>query len=318
MQRRLLVLGLSLLLTACDTTIPTTEISRVDTKGLFAAQFDQRGDLLVMSGVSSPSGLWATDPAGQRFVWHLGNDRNTAYDQVGISRDGRVAVTLSATRLAVWDTQTGKNRQFIDLPKKPQQILLHPNGRWLIIMGIRQAILWDSLQQGAIRSFSVEHDFVASTFDMTGKRWVAQLANQSLALFDIDSGELAQSLSIKTLDKAQLITAYDGIALSVKGGVEVLDTRDGISLSFKKVQGAQRVTQLIKTSDHGYIGGTTSGVIAHWNSNNELIGAGRVDLDREWGTPPTRIIALAERDPNTLLLVGSRGELVSLSLPFAR
>lgn len=317
-QRKYGVLGLALLLSACSPEAPVTQLGLVDNSGLFAAQFDQSGRLAVISGVSSPSGLYSINPFEQRFVWHLGGDKNTAFDAIAISNDGRVGVTLSATRLAVWNTLTGKNLQFVDLPKKPQHIALHPDGRWLLIQGVNQAILWDTQLGGAIRSFNFEQAISASTFNRLGSQWVVQLDDHQLVFLSVDSGKQLRQLALNKQEPSHLIADYEGVAYRQARQVTVLDDGGPIKLSFEKMQGAQQVTQLLKLANGEWVATTTTGKIAHWTADGQLIGFATINFDREWGTPATRVLALAEHNPNQLLLAGSRGEIVSLSLPFAR
>jgi len=305
------------MLCGCDPSTPFEHEQFIDQRGLFSAQFDGTGKKLIVSSVDAPSGLWQTDPPAQLFRWHLGGDTNSAFDLISISHNGAVGATVSDSRLATWNAVTGRNKHFVQLPKKPQSIVLSNDGRWLLITGIRQIICLDTDSGKVIRSFDIDQDILGANFVDDDRHIGVYTADQKLARYDLDSQTKVYEITLPTLKSAHLVRVAESLAIAHKGGIYVwFDGLERTATLFKTDRLNQGVViSVAKTLASGeLVASSNTGKLFHWRRNGELKDRIKLDMPKKFGRGQARVLAIAEAAPNQLLLAGSHGRILTLSL----
>jgi len=316
-SRATLVALLAFAICGCEPSISFDREQVIDQRGLFAAQFDEQGRRLIASAVAGPSGLWQTDPSAQLFRWHLGGDTNSAFDLIAISRDATVGATVSDTRLATWDATTGRNTHFVQLPKKPQSIQLSPDGRLLLVIGIRQLVAIDTRSGKIIRSFEIDQDILGAVFFSRAAFIAVYTADQVLSSYSLDSQERVESVRLPELRTTSLQTINDRVAIGHKGGLTLWPDGLGSTASHfvtDKLNRGVAISVVNRLSSGDLVATSNTGKLFRWSHNGKLKGVWKLDMPKKLGRGQARVLAIVQTGPSQLLLAGSHGQLLTLNL----
>lgn len=158
------------------------------------------GSYRFLGTYSSPAVLW--DLAAGKPIRTLGTPSRKRGANGGgtLSRDGRLAATMSGSHVLVWDTKTGKrllNLDAVHIGKFPTatSAAFSPDASRIVTVGLGETVVWDLATAAKLREFdNWQAGGSRVAFHPDGKHilrgTLAHEKSKGALLWDVDAGEL--------------------------------------------------------------------------------------------------------------------------------
>lgn len=196
------------LLSACSgDAVDTTELA---VQGLYSAAISDDGTTTVVGSILHGGSFWGISKKERRFNWNHKQGEYSSLISVDIDPSGLYAITANERTLVLWNTSTGKPREFWNSPGDIKSIKLNSNGDYALL----------GLDDGTARYFDIKNGGIKQTLrtdaivrsvdlDETGKLAITGDDNYNVILWDTDTGK-----QIKTWTLSNSISS---VALSQDG-----------------------------------------------------------------------------------------------------
>lgn len=183
MVKLLFLFSICSLLNGCKDT-PPTSTHQHDERGLYSANFDKYGDLLLIASVEKSAQLWRFNQDQKLHIWthQAGIQSDLAY--VAISGDGKTAVTADYVTFVVWDTISGKSKGFLRAPGQIIALQITHDGKYILAAYNNRQVqvldletgrsIWTAQHAAVIESIAISADgrfAVVGCDDFTTTLW---------------------------------------------------------------------------------------------------------------------------------------------------
>ena len=155
LKRNNTILVLCICLTACLSDEPNQQWIH-DNRGLYAAQFSDDGDLLLIASVDKSAQLWDFHEFTQKHAWTVKPGTTSDFAHVALSQDATTAVTATTDSIIVWDTASGKSTGNWSLNGLITKLAISENGTYALVAYANRSAQLIDLRYGS-SAWKVQH-----------------------------------------------------------------------------------------------------------------------------------------------------------------
>lgn len=137
------VMGLAVLLTACETPPPETSQWR-HSESSYAAEISENGQYLLSASTKAAARLWDITTNTMKYGWQNAAAENTGSQAVAFADNGEQAATVEYDTVLIWDVTSGEPLHRLTFPMRVKDVDLSPDGNHVILaLADRSAIYFD-------------------------------------------------------------------------------------------------------------------------------------------------------------------------------
>jgi len=191
---KLLLLSVTLLLSACDRSPQPTAQFEHAAKGAYAATISQNGDFSFISSIRHGLSLWDNRNNRLLYNWHHYIDKPNDVFIVRLSANNQVALSASTHEFVLWDTQTGQSLGFYKVSESAiTDIQLSSQGDYVVYGQVNGKLVHVNLRTGRRLEIPL-HTAKVSSLDMSSNgRYVLSGGNDHQAfLWDTQTAQVLQ------------------------------------------------------------------------------------------------------------------------------
>lgn len=184
-----IILFTSLCLIACSEPLPDATFAHHQ-KGIYAAEFSNQGQYLIISTVEKAAELWDMEKDKQLYTWTHQAQKHSNISAVAISGDGKMAATGAGQSMAVWSVKTGQSLGFWNLPGSITHLKLSYSGQYALVAYQDRSVqlidmldgrsVWKVIHGGYVDSIALSQD---------GKLALIGCDDHTATLWDIEDSE---------------------------------------------------------------------------------------------------------------------------------
>lgn len=258
----------STLLLACSDG-PTNTL-QLATQGLLSGDLSANGSLAVIGSIHHGGSLWDLNNNERIFSWNHQSESMSTLRAVGLSKDGKRAVTCEEDALVVWDTETGKALQFWRAEDRIHSISLNAKGnRALIGMRNGQVSFFDLDRGMTLFTFRHSAEVRTTSLSSDGTKGLSAGDDKLIKVYDLVIGKEIESRTLNNQIKTAALSPSGRLAFasaqreqSIVWNIETKDTlleKDNRITNYTVAAFSEDENQLTL--------GTFSGQIVRWDIN---------------------------------------------------
>lgn len=302
---RFLLASLIVLLTACapgpDNTI------QLAAQGLLSGELSAEGDLAVTGSVRHGGSLWDIQKGERLYDWNHKPGEYSLLRTSAISGDGKTAVTTEEDTLVVWDTTTGKSKNFWQSSDRILAIKLNWKGdKALIGTAKGEANYFDLVRGGAIYTFNHSAEIRAVDLDKDAKVGITASDDKTAKIWDLTNGENIRTITLTNHIKTVALSPSGTLAFTTaqREDAVVWDIESGAE-KFNLTNRYTNYTTAEFSADEQYLtAGTFQGEVKRWKiSSGEEVAKWKAKPRKEYGSAASKaIIDIVEINKQILVL----------------
>lgn len=184
---KLTTLLLYLLITACSDG--PTNVTPLAKQGLLSGVISDAGDMALIGSIHHGGSLWDINKKERLFNWNHESGKMSSIRAVSISKDGSRAVTCVEDSLVLWDTMSGKYKEFWQADDRILSIELNSKGN-RALMGLRDGtVSYFDLDKGqALYNFKHLAEVRKVSISKDGKIGISASDDKSIKVYDLEQG----------------------------------------------------------------------------------------------------------------------------------
>lgn len=152
----LLLILITLLLAGCEAKKSDSAL-QMATQGLISGSLSDASEYAVIGSLQHGGSLWHISDAERKYNWNHRAGEFSSLRAVGISANGKVAVTAVNADLVVWSTDTGQAMNYWRAPDRVMSIAVDPEGHFAILGLQNNLAVYFDIRQG-LTVYEFEHE----------------------------------------------------------------------------------------------------------------------------------------------------------------
>lgn len=306
---RFSIVCLTFLLAACaqgpDRTI------QLATQGLLSGDISPDGDLAVAGSVHHGGSLWDVKKGERMFDWNHKSGAFSSLRSAAISGDGKTAVTTEEDTLVVWDTTSGKSKNFWQASDRILSIKLNWKGdRALIGTSKGEASYFDLVRGGAIHTFMHTAEIRAVDIDKNGLIGMTASDDKTAKIWDLKTGENIRTITLTNHIKTIALSPSGKLAFTTaqREDAIVWDVASGQEKFNLKNRYTNYTTAVFSDNEQFLTAGTFQGEVKRWQiSSGAEVAKWKAKPRQAYGGSSSKsVISLVETN-GMLLILSSDG-----------
>ncbi len=268
---------LALLLTACSGGDAPKSSLEIATRGLYAAELSQDGNLALAASIYHGGSYWNVAKNQRLFSWNHKKDGYSNIVAAAISKNGNYVATADERTIALWNANTGENISFWTAPGDILDIELTADADFAILgLADHTAVIFDIKRGGVLRTF-VHNDRVGSIAMAENSRLLLTGSDDfSVRLWKINSGELLHTWKLENQVNVTALSANGKFAFAASQADRsiIMDTASGRIISelpidkYPYTAGASYTAARFSDDGSILLTGATNRMVQQWNSQN--------------------------------------------------
>ncbi len=185
---------------------PTQSI-QVAAQGLLSGDIALDSRIAVIGSIHHGGSLWDAEKKARLYDWNHEAGAYSAVRAVGISGDGKRAVTAVDDAIALWETGTGKNLTFWKAPARVMSLKVGPQGRFALLgLYNQRAVYFDLVTGQQIHEFKHRAEVRGVDISADSKRAITGSDDQTAMVWNLETGELIQAFNHRNQIKTVAIS----------------------------------------------------------------------------------------------------------------
>lgn len=200
-------------LSACSDG-PSTTLA-IAKQGLLSAALSSDGSSALIGSIHHGGSFWDIKKKERLFNWNHQSGKMSSLRAVAISKDGQRAVTCEEDSLVLWDTTTGKYKQFWQADDRILSIALNDKGD-RALMGLRDGtVSYFDLDRGmAIHNFKHLAEVRNVGISKDGQIGISASDDNTVKVFDLKVGKEIQTKTLSNQIKTIAISDSGKLAFA--------------------------------------------------------------------------------------------------------
>jgi len=245
-----------------------SSFKQLATQGLLSGELSPSAELAAIGSVHHGGSLWDLKKKERLYNWNHAKGELSSIRAASISGNGKRAVTCVEDAMVLWDTQTGKSKQFWQAPDRIQSIKLNEDGSRALI-GLKDGTVsfFDMNKGSPIHRFSHSAEVRSTDLSKDGLIGITGSDDKTAKIWDLKKGVEIQSLTLQNQIKTVAISSSGKLAFTTAQREDTLvwDTHTGKE-KFKLKNRYTNYTTATFSKDEKFVSaGTFLGEIKRWN-----------------------------------------------------
>ncbi|VUD53635.1 hypothetical protein TDB9533_01874 [Thalassocella blandensis] len=322
---RILLVGLTLNLYACDKALPPSTSLEVAAVGIHSGAISDNAELFTIGSINHGGSMWRTTSQERIFNWNHKSGEYSTIVAADFSHNAAWAITATPFDLVLWNTQSGEGERFWSAPGEILDATLGPDARFALLgLSDHNAVIFDIRRGGILQTFTHQNRVRSVDLSQDGTLALTGSEDYTANLWDTQSGK--KLYAIKHDDDVQLVKlSPDGkLALSVAKYDKALiwQTSDGqaigeIPLGKEEQKRGMRFTTATFSADgNQLLTGRPDQTVDLWDVKTlSKISSWRLPKRDAWKPTSAAVIHISfSAEPGTFYALASNGFIHQLKL----
>ena len=202
--------------TACSQNKPVSSW-HTSQKGIFAADFSNLGDLVIVGTYLQGGSLWRTADGQKLFKWNHQQGQTTPIIAAAFSPDGEYAITAAPDNLVLWDVKFGTASKFFETPGEVMHLKLGRQAKYaLLVLSDDTLVYYDIRRAGVARIIQLENQVLDVALSGDGRLALVGLSNNKAQLLNLETNGLL--LEIPTRGRVKAVAFSEDSSKALVGG----------------------------------------------------------------------------------------------------
>ncbi len=233
MKPALLLLGISLLISACNQATKPLQRLELASQGITGGALSDDGSLSVIGSVQHGGSLWRLTDNERLYNWNHSKDELSVFIAADIEASNNWAVTAEAHTLVLWDVNTGNAARFWTAPGEVLDVELAIGGTYALLgQADHNAVIFNIVKGGIVRTFKHEGRVRSVDLSGDGRLAITGSEDQSAVVWRVDNGE--KVMTMQHQEEVQIVSISAdgryGFSAAKYDRAEIWDIAGGVSL----------------------------------------------------------------------------------------
>lgn len=177
-------------------------------QGFLSAEISNDGNFAVIGSIHHGGSYWDLKKKERLFSWNHQQGKMSSLRAVAISKNGHRAITCEEDTLVLWDTRSGKSKQFWQAEDRILSIAMNREGD-KALMGLRNGtVSYFDLDRGAaIYNFKHLAEVRQVSLSQDGLTGISAGDDMSVKILDLKSGKEIQNKTLQNQIKTIAISS---------------------------------------------------------------------------------------------------------------